>query len=152
MGPTRDLGSDQFVYIHTYGFTPKSNLHINYCDDSPTAPHPVLCLTAGTALISNTDYVAQTLSDGTESLNNGTTNPPGNQIIVFSSSPGSPPIVPGEIIGAVSGLTWSSFIARPAMYTVPTLQPRVEPGFYSVALIGNVSAGTGRLIYVKHNQ
>jgi hypothetical protein len=92
------------------------------------------------------------VGDGTESLNNGTINPPGNQIIAFSSSPGSPPIVPGEILGAVNGLTWSSFIARPAMYTVPTLQPRVEPGFYSVALIGNVSAGTGRLIYVKHNQ
>lgn len=90
--------------------------------------------------------------DGSEVVTNGTTNPPGNQIIVFSSSPGSPPIVPGQILATVPGLTWSSFIANPAMYTVPTMQPPAEPGFYSVALIGKVSAGTGRLIFVKHNQ
>ncbi len=94
----------------------------------------------------------QWTGDGTESLNNGTTNPPGDQIIAFSSSPGSPPVVPGAILAAVPGLTWSSFCANPAMYTVPALKPKVEPGFYSVALIGNVSGGTSRLIYVKHNQ
>jgi hypothetical protein len=35
------------------------------------------------------------------------------------------------------------------------LTPAVEPGFYSVALIGNVAqaaAGQARLIHVKHNQ
>lgn len=90
--------------------------------------------------------------DGSEVFSPGNPMTPGDQIIVFTSTPGSPPLVPGEILAAVPGLKWSSFIARPAMYTVPSLQPKAEPGFYSVALVGNVSKGTGRLIYVKHNQ
>ncbi|MBN9384148.1 MAG: hypothetical protein J0H74_25580 [Chitinophagaceae bacterium] len=90
--------------------------------------------------------------DGTEVANNGNFNPPGNQILVFASKPGSPPMVPGQLLAGVPGLKWSSFFANPAIYTVPTLKPKVEPGFYSVALIGRLSDGTAKLIYVKHNR
>jgi hypothetical protein len=67
-GPTRNLGDDQFVYLNTYGFSPGSDLHVNYCTDTAALPTPPLCLTSGNALISNTDYVVQSLSDGSESL------------------------------------------------------------------------------------
>jgi hypothetical protein len=92
------------------------------------------------------------VGDGSEVLNATWQTPPGDQIIVFTSSPGSPPQVPGAILATVPGLKWTSFCANPAMYTVATMEPKLEPGFFSVALIGKVSAGTGRLIYIKHNQ
>ncbi len=78
----------------------------------------------------------------------------GTHIIVFQSSPGPPAQVPGALMVTIPGIAWSSFVANPSMYTAG-LGPLAEPGFYSVALIGNVghaSTGQARLIYVKHNQ
>jgi hypothetical protein len=90
--------------------------------------------------------------DGSEVVRNLSGNPPGNQIIVFGSRPGNPAIVPGQLLASVPGIRWDSFFANPAMYTVPGLKPRLEPGFYSVALVGKLADGTAKLIYVKHNQ
>jgi hypothetical protein len=63
-------------------------------------------------------------------------------------------LVPGALLTNIPGLAWHSFVANPAMYTTG-FGPLMEPGFYSVALIGNVgqaAAGQAKLIYVKHNQ
>jgi hypothetical protein len=68
VGPTQNLGNNQWVYINTYGFAPGSALRINYCTDVAALPTPPLCLTSGNPLISNTDDVVQTLGDGTEAL------------------------------------------------------------------------------------
>jgi hypothetical protein len=79
----------------------------------------------------------------------------GPHILVFQSDPGPPAIVPGQLLAHVPLLSFNSFVANPALYSSPLLTPAVEPGFYSVALIGNVAqaaAGQARLIYVKHNQ
>lgn len=79
----------------------------------------------------------------------------GLNILSFQSNPGPPASIPGQLLASVPGLPFSSFVANPAMYSSPIWMPDIEPGFYSVALIGNVSqasAGQARLIYVKHNQ
>lgn len=79
----------------------------------------------------------------------------GPHILVFQSYPGPPAIVPGQLLSYVPGLPFSSFVANPAIYSSAAYAPAMEPGFYSVALIGNVAqaaAGQARLIYIKHNQ
>jgi hypothetical protein len=68
VGPTQNLGVNQWVYINLYGFTPNSSVHINYCTNVASFPTQPLCLTSGTALISNADYVVHTLNDGSQAL------------------------------------------------------------------------------------
>jgi hypothetical protein len=69
VGPAQNLGDNQWVYINTYGFTPGSVLHIDWCTDTaPLSTVQPLCLSSGYPLIANTGYTVQTLSDGTESL------------------------------------------------------------------------------------
>ncbi len=81
--------------------------------------------------------------------------PLGPDILSFQSDPGPPASIPGQLLASVPVLPFTGFVANPAMYSSPSYTPAMEIGFYSVALIGNVSqaaAGQGRLIYVKHNQ
>ena len=69
VGPTQNLGDNQWVYINTYGFTPGSVLHVDWCTNTaPLSTAQPLCLSSGYPLIANTDYTVQTLADGTESL------------------------------------------------------------------------------------
>jgi hypothetical protein len=69
VGPTQNLGVNQWVYINTYGFTPSTELHVDWCTDSPSvALANQQCLSQGYPLIANTNYAVVSLADGTESL------------------------------------------------------------------------------------
>jgi hypothetical protein len=68
VGPTQNLGDNQWVYIDTFGFTPGDVLHINYCTDIAPLPTQPLCVTGQNPLLANEDYIVQTLTDGTQSL------------------------------------------------------------------------------------
>ena len=87
----------------------------------------------------------------------GGTGFPATGIRAYQSEPGPPALVPGTLLTGVPALPFQSFIANPSMY-VPAQLPLMEPGFYSVALVGRALGNNaspqeqGRLFYIKHNQ
>jgi hypothetical protein len=73
-------------------------------------------------------------------------------IRAFQSTPGKLGEVPGTLMEDVQPLNArKAYIANPALYTSESLMPAEEPGTYTVALVGNHSKGTAKLVLIKHN-
>lgn len=73
-------------------------------------------------------------------------NMPG-QIVAYASSPG---VTPGDWLQQITPLNSRDFIANTSLYKTPSL-PNREPGYYTVALVGN-TISTARMIIIKHNK
>jgi hypothetical protein len=73
-------------------------------------------------------------------------NMPG-QILTYASGPG---VTPGDWLQQITPLNSRDFIANPSLYKTPSL-PNREPGYYTVALVGN-TVSTARMIIIKHNK
>lgn len=75
--------------------------------------------------------------------------------MVFRSAPG---VVPGTWIADIPVVTSTAFIARPQLYTnASRMLPYMEPGVYSMALVGTTAAGAApekkaRLMIIKHTK
>lgn len=75
------------------------------------------------------------------------------QIMAFRSTPS---IIPGTWASDIPVLTGKDLIARPELYVRGEL-PNHEPGFYTIALVGNTpssanSIGNAKMIIVKHSK
>jgi hypothetical protein len=101
-------------------------------------------------------YSAGNPAGGYVGYNQPLTYPP-SVIRVSQSTPGPPAVVPGQLLGNVAPLPGSAYITNPALYPDAQFVPVCEPGIYTTALIGRISANpsdqsAGRLIILKHNK
>ncbi|MBX3255438.1 MAG: DUF4397 domain-containing protein [Chitinophagaceae bacterium] len=77
------------------------------------------------------------------------------RFLAFRSRPG---VVPGSWLSDIPGLSGYYFVANPALYTTVTRSvPTLEPGIYTVALVGRNYANApadmrAKMIIIKHNK
>jgi len=82
VGPTSNLGVDQWVFVRLFGFTPGDTIGTYYCQDTGTlAPSPA-CALEGTQLLSNPSTVVKPFADGSSAF--------GFNVPVVDSASGTP--------------------------------------------------------------
>ena len=90
VGPVKDLGIGQYVFIKLRNFPPNDSVDINYCTAvAPLAKSPPLCDILGTQLLPAPQYVLPVFSNGTSAISYG---------IMEDPNTGNPPLqggVPG---------------------------------------------------------
>jgi hypothetical protein len=68
MGPSTDLGPNQWVYLNMYNFEAGAHLEVAICTDTAPLPTPPLCITNATASLPIANYLVQTFADGSTSI------------------------------------------------------------------------------------
>ena len=68
MGPSTDLGSNQWVYLNMYNFEPGAQLHVAVCTNTAPLPTAPLCITNATASLPIATYTVRAFADGSTSI------------------------------------------------------------------------------------
>lgn len=71
VGPTQNLGDNQWVYVNLYDFTPGTDIEVGWCTNTQSlSSGPPLCVSSGYVLSSNPTpmYTTEVLADGTQAL------------------------------------------------------------------------------------
>jgi hypothetical protein len=90
VGPVKDLGVGQFVFVRLKGFPPGDSVDINYCEDiAPLTKSAPLCDVLGTQLLPAPQYVLPIFSNGTSAI---------SYSVLENPDTGSPPFQ-GEVPG-----------------------------------------------------
>ena len=90
IGPVKNLGIGQYVFVKLRHFPPGDSIDINYCTDVvPLAKRPPLCDVLGTQLLPAPQYVVPVFSDGSSAISYG---------VLEDAANGSPPFQ-GEVPG-----------------------------------------------------
>lgn len=68
VGPTSNLGVDQWIFIRLYGFNPADTVGTYYCQDTGTLNPSPSCALDGTALLSYPSTVVKPFADGSSAF------------------------------------------------------------------------------------
>ena len=68
VGPTSNLGVDQWIFVRLYGFNPADTVGTYYCQDTGSLSPSPACALDGTALLSYPSTVVKPFKDGTSAF------------------------------------------------------------------------------------